>query len=104
MLLRVQSPNLKPLSQTPPSKVYSPTSNVPDLPDDVVRRVSGVSKKFCRVIRLQTEDRRPKTEDRKATVMRDYTKIRVIRCLSPFPLAAFHHESTVCIQLAAATG
>jgi len=28
-----------------------PTSNVPYLPDDVVLRVSGVSKKFCRNLR-----------------------------------------------------
>jgi len=33
------------------SKVYHPTSNVSDLPDDVVLRVSGVSKKFCRNLR-----------------------------------------------------
>jgi len=33
------------------TKVYSQTSNVPDLPDDVVLRVSGISKKFCRNLR-----------------------------------------------------
>ncbi len=33
------------------SKVYRPTSNVSELPDDVVLRVSGVSKKFCRNLR-----------------------------------------------------
>jgi lipopolysaccharide transport system ATP-binding protein len=33
------------------SKVYSPKSNASDLPDDVVLRVSGVSKKFCRNLR-----------------------------------------------------
>jgi len=33
------------------SKVYSPMSNVSELPDDVVLRVSGVSKKFCRNLR-----------------------------------------------------
>jgi len=27
------------------------TQNIPDLPDDVVLRVSGVSKKFCRNLR-----------------------------------------------------
>jgi len=33
------------------SKVYSSKSTIPDLPDDVVLRVSGVSKKFCRNLR-----------------------------------------------------
>ena len=57
------------------SKVHPTT---PDLPDDVVLRVSGVSKKFCRNLRRsmwygiqdlsknilgKTEDRRLKTED-----------------------------------------
>ncbi len=33
------------------SKAQSPKSNVPGLPEDVVLRVSGVSKKFCRNLR-----------------------------------------------------
>jgi len=43
------------------SKVYSLKSNAPDLPDlsdDVVLRVSGVSKKFGRNLRRRGEGRR----------------------------------------------
>ncbi len=33
------------------SIVHSPKSNLPDIPDDVVMRFPGVSKKFCRNLR-----------------------------------------------------